>query len=186
MSSNSLEANPWVTLSSTYVYENPWLRVRHDTVLRPDKSPGTYTVVEACKVATGVIALTEDQRMYLVGQYRYPTKNYSWEIIEGGAEPGEDPQHAARRELKEEAGLEAAHWEQLGPEVHLSNCISDERAVFYVARGLTEVGSSPEVTEVLQRRCLPLSEVFAMVDSGVVTDAMTIIALARFRHMWGK
>jgi 8-oxo-dGTP pyrophosphatase MutT (NUDIX family) len=181
MKDAKLEANPWTTLSSEHLYSNPWLKVRHDKVLRPDGSPGTYTVVEACKVATGIVALTGDGRIHLVGQYRYPTKQYSWEIVEGGAEPDEAPLEAAKRELQEEVGLEAAHWEQLGKEVHLSNCISDERAVFFIARELREVGATPDVTEVLQPCCVPLSQAFAMLDSGQITDAMSIIALSRLR-----
>lgn len=181
MKDAKLEANPWTTLSSEHLYSNPWLRVRHDKVLRPDGSPGTYTVVEACKVATGIVALTNDARVFLVGQYRYPTKHYSWEIVEGGAEPGEAPLEAAKRELREEVGLEASDWEQLGDEVHLSNCISDERAVFFIARNLREVGATPDVTEVLQPWCMPISQAFEMLDSGQIKDAMSIIALSRLR-----
>lgn len=174
-----LEKNPWTRIESKVVYENPWIRVRHDDVLKPDGKPGIYGVVET-RVATGVIAITEEQEVYLVGQYRYPTENYSWEIIEGGADHGEDPLVAIKRELKEEAGLKAEQWEQLGSEVHLSNCFSAERAYLYVARGLTEVTSEPDDTEVLSVRKVPLAEAFRMVDAGEITDAMTIIGLLRF------
>ena len=170
--------NPWKTLSSRRIYENPWIRVREDQVLRPDGSPGIYGVVET-KIATGVVALTERQEVYLVGQYRYPTEHYSWEIIEGGAEPGEAPLSAIKRELGEEAGLEAQSWEQLGGEIHLSNCFSAEVAHLYLAKDLTVVPRSPDVTEILEVRCLPLTEALSMVGSGEIKDAMSIIGLLR-------
>jgi len=170
--------NPWRTLSSRTVYKNPWITVREDQVLCPDGSPGIYGVVET-RIATGVVALTEDNQIYLVGQYRYPLNQYSWEIPEGGTDGQEAPLVAIKRELKEEAGLEAAHWEQLGGEIHLSNCISSERAFLYLARGLTECASAPEHTEVLQVRRMPFRECLTMVERGEITDGMTIIAVLR-------
>ena len=170
------EQNPWRTLSSEVKYKNPWITVREDQVIRPDGKPGIYGVVET-RIATGVLALDEDGALYLVGQYRYPLDCYSWEIIEGGAEQGEDPMDACKRELREEAGLEAAHWETLGGEIHLSNCHSSERGFLYVARGLTHVGEDPEGTEQLQVRKVPWSEAVAMVGRGEITDAFSIMGI---------
>lgn len=170
--------NPWRTCSSRIVYENPWLRLREDQVIRPDGRPGIYSVVEKC-AATAVVALDADQNVWLVGQYRYATAEYSWELIEGGADRGESPLQAAQRELREEAGLEAASWQQLGPEVHLSNCISSECGYFFLARDLKTVPRAPEGTEVLVLRQLHISEALRLVRSGGIKDAMTIIGLLR-------
>ena len=170
------EVNPWQTLDSTVMYENPWIRVREDQVIRPDGQPGIYGVVET-RIATGVVALTPDDEIYLVGQYRYPMGCYSWEIIEGGTDAGEAAIDAAKRELKEEAGLSAAHWEALGGEIHLSNCHSSERGFLFVARDLTEGAAMPDGTEQLQLRKMPLAEAYAMLDRGEITDGMTILAL---------
>jgi hypothetical protein len=74
--------NPWKKLSSKTVYRNPWITVREDQVITPGGHPGIYGVVET-RVATGVVALTDDQHIFLVGQYRYPLDVYSWEIPEG-------------------------------------------------------------------------------------------------------
>ena len=176
------ERNPWTTVDSKQVYSNPWITVREDQVIRPDGKPGIYGVVET-RIATGVIALTPTLEVYLVGQYRYPTEMYSWEIIEGGADPGEEPMDAAKRELKEEAGVLGKRWEQLGEEVHLSNCFSSERAIFYLAQELQETEREPEGTEVLQIRTLPLAECIAMVDRGEIKDAMSVIALLRLDRL---
>lgn len=172
------EQNPWKKLSSREVYRNPWIRVREDEVIRPDGKRGIYGVVET-RIATGVVALSDDNQVYLVGQYRYPTDEYSWEIIEGGAEESETPLAAVQRELREEAGLEAAWWMQLGEECHLSNCFSAERAYLYMARGLRQVGAQPDGTEILQVKCLPFSECMAMAERGAIKDAMSLLALHR-------
>lgn len=176
------EKNPWKTLSSREVYCNPWLRLREDKVIKPNGTNGVYGVVET-KIATGVVAITKDEQIYLVGQFRYPTNVYSWEIPEGGAEKGELPLEAAKRELREEAGVEASSWEQLGSEVHLSNCISNERSFLFLARDLREVGTDPDDTEVLSVKKLPFAEAVSMVDSGKIFDAMSIIGILRAARM---
>ncbi len=176
--------NPWKTLSSRPIYENPWLRLREDQVIRPDGKEGIYGVVDT-RLAVGVIALTPEKEIFIVGQWRYPLNRYSWEIIEGGGDPNEDGLVTAKRELKEEAGLIAETWRTLGGEVHLSNCFSSERAVFFVAENLTQVGAEPEGTEELELRKIKFLDALAMVDTGEITDAMTIIALNRLRQELG-
>ena len=111
--SETQERGPWRVLGTREVYLNPWIRVREDKVLRPDGEPGIYSVVEF-QPAVGIIALTNDEQIYLVGQYRYPTGTCSWEFISGYCEPGEELLVAARRELSEETGLTATRWTALG------------------------------------------------------------------------
>ena len=174
------EENPWKLVSSKVIYTNPWLTLREDQVIRPDGKPGIYGVVET-RIATGVIALTPDLEVYLVGQYRYPTNQYSWEIIEGGTDEGENPLDAIKRELREEAGLIASSWSELGPDLHLSNCISSEVAKLYIAWELTETDAEPEGTEVLKVRKLPYKECLELVKRGEITDAMSVIAILRLQ-----
>jgi len=178
------EVNPWKTLSRETVYTNPWMSVREDKVIRPDGHEGIYGVVET-RIATGVVALTPQIEVVLVGQYRYTMEAYSWEIVEGGADSGEEPMVAAQRELQEEVGLTASEWLPLGGEIHLSNCISSEIGFLYVARGLSETEASPDGTEVLQVKTVPLLEALRMVDDGEIKDAMSIIGLMRVEQ-WLK
>ena len=170
--------NPWKTLDSRPIYENPWISVREDKVTRPDGMEGIYGVV-ATRIATGVVALTPDRQVYLVGQHRYPFNQYSWEIIEGGSDPTESALDAARRELREEAGLEAQEWLQLGQEFHLSNCYSSEVGVIFLARHLREVESEPDGTEDLRLTRASFEECISLVDNGFIKDSVSIIGLLR-------
>jgi 8-oxo-dGTP pyrophosphatase MutT (NUDIX family) len=171
-------ANPWQTLSTRIIYENAWIRVREDQVIRPDGAPGIYGVVEfhGC---VGVLPIDADGNVHLVGQYRYPLQQYSWEIPEGGCHPGEAPLAAAQRELREELGLEAGKLELLGTS-HLSNSVSDEVAYYYLGTHLTQREAAPEGTEQLERRLVPLAEAVRMVLASEITDSLSQIAILHY------
>jgi 8-oxo-dGTP pyrophosphatase MutT (NUDIX family) len=170
--------NPWRTLRTRPIYENPWISVREDEVIRPDGEPGIYGVVHYKNTAVGVLPI-EEGHVYLVGQYRYPLERYSWEIPEGGCPEGEEPLEAARRELREETGLEADSWQKLG-EADLSNSVADERAVWFLATGLSLGEQRPDGTEVLGVRRVPLNEALAMALDGRMRDALSQLALLHY------
>jgi 8-oxo-dGTP pyrophosphatase MutT (NUDIX family) len=158
-------------------YENDWIRVREDRVLRPDSEPGIYGVVEVKSVATGVVPIDDQNQTYLVGQYRYPLDLYSWEIPEGGGLKSVSPREAAARELREETGIVARDWDFLG-QTHLSNSITDEVGYLYIARDLVVGGASaPEGTEELRVRRLPFAEALAMALDGRITDSLSVLGL---------
>jgi 8-oxo-dGTP pyrophosphatase MutT (NUDIX family) len=170
--------NPWQTVSSKQVYDNPWITLREDQVIRPDGEPGIYGVVHYKNIAVGVLPI-EDDHTYLVGQYRYPLERYSWEIPEGGCPEGEDPLRAAQRELREETGLEARRWQMLG-EAYLSNSVADEYAVWFLATGLVPGERRPDGTEKLSVRRLQLREALAMALNGEITDALSLVAITSY------
>ncbi len=172
-------ANPWKTNSSKQIYKNNWISVREDQVTKPNGQPGIYGVIET-GLAVGVMAFTDQDELYLVGQYRYPLNCYSWEIIEGGGERSESGLATAQRELREEAGLEAENWSDLGAEFHLSNSFSNEVGKIYVARDLKEVGATPEDTEVLTIRKVPFSEALQLVLKGEITDSLSVIGIMKY------
>lgn len=177
--------NPWKVLSSRPVYSNPWISVREDSVITPRGSEGIYGVV-SFRGAVAVVAINASDEVYLVGQYRYPVDEYTWELVEGAANSGESPLESAKRELKEEVGVTARTWVQLGGDVQLSNCVCDERAYVFLATDLEEGECEPDETEVLQVRKMPFAECIAWVNRGEAKDALTIIGVTRARHHLGR
>ncbi len=176
------EHDPWTVLTEKRVYENPWIAVDHRVVLTPAGTSGIYGIVRFARRAVGVLPIDDQGRVYLVGQWRPPLDEYSWEMPEGGAERGEDLAECARRELREETGLTC---ETLVPilRMALSNSSTDERAWRFVGLGLRPGPSAPEDTEALSHKVLPFQEVLAMAVSGAITDSLTVAALLRAHHM---
>ena len=170
--------NPWQRKTTREVYRNSWIKVREDQVIRPDGKDGIYSVVDP-SIAVGVVALTNTNDIVLVGQYRYPLDEYSWEIIEGGSDKNEDPINTAKRELKEEAGLKAASWEQLGPYFHLSNCYTSEIGYAFLAKDLEYIGAQPDETEVLITRTISFKDCLELVHTGFIKDTLSIIGIIR-------
>lgn len=175
-----MENNPWKTISNETAYENAWIKVEHHEVVNPAGNPGIYGKVHFKNTAISIVALDSEGFTYLVGQYRYTLQAYSWEIPEGGCsiESGESTLEAAKRELVEETGLIASKWTELG-EVYLSNSVSDEKAVMYLAQNLRQHLACPEETEVLKIRKLPLAEAIEMAQKGEITDALSVLTLLK-------
>jgi 8-oxo-dGTP pyrophosphatase MutT (NUDIX family) len=175
-SSDADRGNPWQTRSTRLVYDNPWIQVREDQVLRPDGLPGIYGVVHFKNRAIGVLPVDHDGAIWLVGQYRYPLQAYSWEIPEGGGPWTETPEATARRELQEETGLTAGNLELIAV-AHLSNSVSDELGYVFRATELTQGTHSPEGTERIAVRRLDWKEAERMLKGGEITDSLSVIAL---------
>ena len=172
------QVGPWQVVAEQRVYANPWIDVVHHRVLTPAGTAGIYGQVKFHHLAVAVLPLADNGDTWLVGQHRFPFDSWSWELPEGGCARGEMAEAAARRELREETGLEA---ETLTPlfEVALSNSVTDERAVAFLARGITLGTASPEPTEQLTVRRLPFAEAVAMVRDGVITDVMSVTTILR-------
>jgi 8-oxo-dGTP pyrophosphatase MutT (NUDIX family) len=159
-------------------YENPWITVWHDEVTRPDGNPGIYGVVHFANRAVGVLAIDDEDRVVLVAQHRYTLDHDSWEIPEGGVPDDEEPVVGAQRELREETGLTATTWRELCW-LELSNSVTDETAVVFVATGLTRGVADPEPTEALRVRSVPFGEALAMTLDGRILDALSVVAIQR-------
>jgi len=170
--------NPWKLRRSRRVFENPWFRVDEDEVTNPGGGISNYGKILFNNIAIGIIPLDDDQHTWLVGQYRYVPDCYSWEIPMGGGPLDDDPLESARRELKEETGLSAGHWQEL-MRLHTSNSVTDERGIVYVARELTLGEPEFGETEDLQIIRLPLQEAVQRVIDGEITDATSVAGLLR-------
>ena len=172
----------WRTVTQAAVFETPWIRVEASEVIAPTGNPGRYGVVRFANRAIAVFALHDDGTVPLVGQARYPVGAYSWEIPEGGGPLDEDPEHAARRELREEAGLEAADLRQI-LSFDMSNSVTDEVAICYLATSLTQAETEPDETENFDYARVPFPQLLKAVINGQVRDGLTVVTVLRVYHM---
>lgn len=172
------EANPWITIESHKIYENNWIGLTEHQVINPSGGKGIYGEVHFKNYAIGILPLDEALNTWLVGQYRFPLKAYSWEIPEGGGPLEQDPLNSAKRELMEETGLRASEWLEI-QRMHLSNSVSNELAIIYIARGLEIGEAEPEETEALTIRKLPFTEAYEMVLNGQITDSISVAAILK-------
>ena len=170
---------PWTIHSSRIVYENPWMNVAEHRVTRPDGKPGLYGVMEPKNLAIGILPVFENGDTLLVGQYRFALDAYSWELPEGGGPMENDPMDSAKRELAEETGYRAAHWQHFG-QCDLSNSLTNERGDVFLAWDLSEGDISRDGSEAdMVTRRTHLSEVLMMILDGEIKDAFTHIIVHR-------
>jgi len=175
---------PWKRGAERLVFENPWIKVTEHDAVAPTGRPAHYGVVGFKNHAIAVLPIHDDGTVTLVGQNRFALADYSWEIPEGGAPLDEDPLAGAKRELAEETGLVAADWREV-LRVQLSNSVTDERAMGFVALGLSE---SPDAhhkddTEELAIARVPFGEALAAALAGHLQDVLTVAMLLRAYHM---
>jgi 8-oxo-dGTP pyrophosphatase MutT (NUDIX family) len=177
---NGESLNPWTILSQKEVYDNPWINVTEFDVINPNGGKGIYGKVHFKGIAVGILVLDENNNTYLVGQYRFPINEYSWEIPEGGGDPKIPAVESAQRELLEETGLVAKEWTEL-LRMHLSNSITDELAIIFMARDLEQNIPIPEETEELKIKKMPFEEAYQLVKNGRITDSMSVAAIQKMK-----
>ena len=173
---------PWRDEGARTVFDNPWMTVTEHQATAPTGRPATYGKIHFKNLALAVLPLHEDGTVTLVGQHRFALMDYVWEIPEGGGALDRDPLESARRELREEAGLEAADWREV-LRFQISNSLTDERGIGYVAMGFTEVDKAPDDTEALALVRVPFREALDAVVNGWIQDAMSVAMLLRAHHM---
>ncbi len=174
--------NPWKTISRKSIYSNPWIKVEEHHAINPGDQECLYGLVRFQNIAVGILPLTDDHHTYLVGQHRYPLDLYSWEIPEGGSPLNTSPLDSAKRELKEETGLIAQDYQEL-MRMYLSNSVTDELAIVYVAKNLSQHESELESSENITVRKLPFEEVFQMVMRGDISDSITVGAILKAKQL---
>ncbi|MGO4409801.1 MULTISPECIES: NUDIX domain-containing protein [unclassified Brevundimonas] len=172
----------WRSDGTSVLVDTPWMRVTRHPAVAPTGMDADYVVMRPKNVGTGVLPLHDDGTVVLVGQHRFTLMRYSWEMPEGGAPRDEDPFDAVRRELAEEAGLRADHW-RAALDMDLSNSITDERVMTWVAWGLSPVPVNPDPTEVIVSARVPFLDLMAEIKRGAVRDAMTVATAYKAYHM---
>lgn len=172
---------PWTVLTSEDVFENGWITLTDHKVKTPSGANGPYGVVRFKNRAVGIVPY-QDGKIWLVGQTRFPLDQYSWEIPEGGCPKDENLEDCAYRELLEETGITAKALKPL-LQMHLSNSVTDEWAIVYLASGLTFGASQPEDTEDISVRSVSLDDLYMEVETGLISDAMTVAACYKLMLM---
>ncbi len=168
----------WVTRSSRVVYENRWMSVREDQVTGP-AGDGIYGVMSMRHPSVFVVALDEHDRVCMVTLDRYATGGLSLEVPAGGSD-GEDPEAAARRELLEETGVEAASWELIG-RMNALNGLACAPEFVFLARDLSrpsiDVTAEQAEEGIEQVAWIPFTDVIRRIGAGDISDGESIAAL---------
>lgn len=171
--------NPWKKLTGREVYDNSWINVQEHNVINPGGGEGIYGVVSFKNKAIGIIPIDIDGNTWLVGQYRYPLKEYSWEIPMGGGPVDSDILLSAQKELKEETGITANNWQKI-MRIHTSNSATDEEGFIFIAQDLQFGEKELEETESdLKLWKLPFREAVKMVMEGEITDAISVAGILK-------
>jgi ADP-ribose pyrophosphatase len=175
-------SDPFTIIASKIAYENAWIKVEHQEIIRPDGAPGVYGIVHFANRAVAVLPLEANGDVWLVGQWRRPLNAWSWEIPEGGVPFDEDLEAGARRELEEEAGLIAGTFLKV-LEFDTSNCVTDEVGTSYIAYDLTQGTLAPDPTEVLSLRRVHFTDLLAEIDQGLIRDGPTLATVLRAHQL---
>jgi len=172
------DPNPYRVLDRELLYESPWVRLREDRIEHRSGGKLRYAVCGFQHTACGVVALDGQDRVVLVGQWRYPLETYTWELPEGGGLERETPLETIQRELQEEANLTAGTWEPL-VFFHASNSTTDEEVFLFLATDLQPAtgGHGPDDTEELVVRREPFDHCLQRVLGGELTDSLTVVGL---------
>jgi 8-oxo-dGTP pyrophosphatase MutT (NUDIX family) len=176
--------SPWTPGEPRVAFESAWITVTDEIAVAPTGRPARYGLVRFKNLAIAVLPVHDDGTVTLVGQHRFPLGDYTWELPEGGAPLAEDPLAGAQRELAEETGLVAADWREI-LRAQLSNSVTDERMIGYLATGLSE-GPHPHVpdeTEAITLARAPFREVLDAAVAGHLQDMLTVAMLLRAHHM---
>jgi ADP-ribose pyrophosphatase len=177
MNNPPISRGPWQVLRSSDVYEDPWIRVQRDEVIRPDGQPGSHCIIWQ---KPGISVLPRDHRgnIYLTEEFHYAIGRDSLEAVSGGSEPDEPPRKTAERELEEELGIVADHWTPLGAVDPFTTIVHSPTTLF-LAEDLRFTETAPEGTELIRCVKMPFEEVFAMVMEGAITHAPTCVLVLK-------
>ncbi|HEY3784592.1 MAG TPA: NUDIX hydrolase [Steroidobacteraceae bacterium] len=157
------------------------IRVTTDEVILPNGHRATLEVVHHPGGAA-VVALDSEERVCLLRQFRYVGGGWLWELPAGKLEPNEPPRVTAQRELVEEAGVSAQHWQSLGS-VLSSPGVFSEVLHLYFATGLEPSNVAHERAEVIEIHWIALTEAHRWALDGTIRDAKSVIGLLRAFHI---
>jgi 8-oxo-dGTP pyrophosphatase MutT (NUDIX family) len=170
----------WRVEETVQLYKNGWLEVCEDKIIRPDDQAGSFVTVKM-RPGVSVLAMDETRQVYLTREFRYAVERESIESVSGGVEAGELPSSAARRELREELGIEAAQWTDLGSIDPFTSLVHSP-ATLFLARNLSFVDPDCDDTEIIQLVKMKLSEAVRMVMESEITHGPSCVLILKTNH----
>ena len=178
----------WMIESSTKVYENPWISVYSEKGKQPDGKEGEHTYI-VYKPGVAVLPMDEEGNVYLIREFRYAIGEKSVEAVAGGIEEGDTPLEGAKKELREELGITATEWEELGVYHPLTETVFTP-STFFIARGLSFEKQDQEGTEDIEIVKMKLSDAVKKVISGEINFALAglliLIANEKYSSLQNK
>lgn len=179
---NKYENLSEIKTASEEIYDGVILHVYKDSVTLPNGKPAGRELIRHVG-AVGIVPVTEDGRVYIERQYRYPLDMVITEIPAGKLDSkSEDRLEAAKRELREETGITADEWTDMGV-YYPAAAYTDEKITLYLARGLHFGEQKLDDDEFLNIEALPLSQLVDEVMSGEITDGKTQVAILKAAKM---
>lgn len=174
---------PWTIKETQSVFKNDFIEVFNDQVTQPDGKDGEYATV-AMKSGVCTLAIDDESNVYLTRQFRYALGAESLEVIAGGIEEGA-PLENARREAREELGIEAEEWISLGA-AETDTSIVRSTAHFFVARKLKFTAPEREGTEALKPVKIKFDEAVQKVLRGEIKHALSCLLILKARLVLEK
>jgi 8-oxo-dGTP pyrophosphatase MutT (NUDIX family) len=175
---------PWVIEETTHVYEDEFIKVNEDKVIKPDGQGGTYATARV-KPGVAVLAVEEEGSVYLTKQFRYATGRDSIEVVCGALEEGEPPLEAAKRELREEVGIEASEWRELGT-IDLEGSIVNCQSNLFIAKSLKQIETDRDPTERIKTLQVTLGKAVDMVMNCEITHGPSIALILKTHNLESK
>jgi 8-oxo-dGTP pyrophosphatase MutT (NUDIX family) len=171
---------PWTIRATRERFRNEMMRLDEDEVTKPDGSAGTYATVRM-KDGVTVLAVGDDGTAYFAKEFRYAYGRETVEAVGGGVEEGEAAEEAARRELREELGIEAAELVELGSIQHITSLLKSS-ATLFLARRLRFTEKDGDTSERIETVKMPLGEAVGRALAGDFVHSTTCLLVLRAHH----
>jgi 8-oxo-dGTP pyrophosphatase MutT (NUDIX family) len=173
---------PWKIKDSKEKYNNPWIKVREDQVVRPDGKDGIFGIVEMV-AGVSVLPLDDNEFVYLTKEFHYAIEQDSIEVVSGAIDNNENSLEAAKRELKEELGIEAEEWIELGL-VNPFTTVVKSPATLYLSRNIRFSEANPEGTEKINILKVKFDDALKMVMESKITHGPScVLILKAAKHL---
>jgi 8-oxo-dGTP pyrophosphatase MutT (NUDIX family) len=181
---SKIRKGPWQVEATTQKYKSAWVEVTEDKVIQPNGKAGSFATVKL-KPGVSVLAIGDDDQVYLTSEYRYAIEQKSIEVVSGAVDADETPEMAAKRELREELGIEAEDWVDLGTVDPLTSILHSPARLF-LAKELSFFEPQTEDSEIIELVQMKLNEAVQMVMDSKITHGPSCVLILKANHFLKK